>query len=413
MINPNTGERIEIGDREYLKTKPGASGHAVFSPPISLAPGKYSAAFLIRTAGKTKIEAPQLVAQADIVSDAGVVLAKSLVFDSQINNSGIFTLNFEIENQAENVHTRVFVNGCVPLLIGDNPSVGEFRDAAMASQPDSLPDILKTNPDQILSLFATGGNVSIVKNEVVGTAAEVNFYVKTQDDFNFVGEIFIINTYNILPPMPTCLIDIGMNIGFTSLFLARHDDIVEVHGYEPFKSTFDRAVANISLNPKLSRKIHAHNFGLSDRNERVKTVIDTQSSGSFSVFPAGKGAEVEIEVRDAATTLAPIFAQARSQGRLIVLKVDCEGSEFPVFKSLEKRNLLQSVDGFMVEWHAFKGTAEQLTAPLLRAGFAVIDLSPPTGNGFFYAFRVTNRVKGLGSFGRLSNHFARLWRTRG
>ena len=51
--------------------------------------------------------------------------------------------------------------------------------------------------------------------------------------------------------------------------------------------------------------------------------------------------------------------------------------------------MLKDFAGFMVEWHrVFEDrTQQELIAPLLRNGFTVFDVSPPTGNGFFYAVR--------------------------
>ena len=390
MLNLTIGDRVEMGGREYLKTRTGASGHAIYGPYAPLDPGRYSVGFVIKPADRTKIDSTQLVVAVDVISHGDVVHAKSLVFGSQIDNLSVFTLNFDITDRVENFQARVFVNGCIPLMIGDDPLVGLHREDASASRLNPAPEIIKTHPDQVLSLFAIGAEVKIIGDDLIGKATDVAFFVRTQDDLNFVGEVFFKSIYNVLPPKPTCLIDIGMNIGFTSLLLARQDRIVEVHSYEPFTSTFDRAIANISLNPSSKAKIRANNFGLSDRNEAVTTLIDTDSSGSFSVFSAGQGTKVKIEIRDASTILGPIIAAARSQGRLVILKVDCEGSEFPVFKSLEKSRLLEQVHGFMVEWHTVWGKLDDLTAPLLRAGYAIMDLSPPTGNGFFYAFRVAN-----------------------
>ena len=72
------------------------------------------------------------------------------------------------------------------------------------------------------------------------------------------------------------------------------------------------------------------------------------------------------------------------------MKIDCEGSEFQVFESLEKAGLLDKITAFMVEWHRVYEGKDQLTLldPLLRRGFMTFDRSPRTGNGFFYAVRV-------------------------
>ena len=82
-----------------------------------------------------------------------------------------------------------------------------------------------------------------------------------------------------------------------------------------------------------------------------------------------------------------IVEAARAKGRLVVLKVDCEGSEFAVFRSLAESGLLPSIAAFMVEYHIGWGSGRELTERLVAAGFIVVDLGRPGENGFFYAVR--------------------------
>ena len=74
----------------------------------------------------------------------------------------------------------------------------------------------------------------------------------------------------------------------------------------------------------------------------------------------------------------------------VIVKCDCEGSEFAIFRSLAAAGLLGRITACMVEWHAMfdDRTQEDLIAPLRDNGFIVFDRSPPTGNGFFYAVKV-------------------------
>ena len=81
---------------------------------------------------------------------------------------------------------------------------------------------------------------------------------------------------------------------------------------------------------------------------------------------------------------------AHAAGQAVIVKVDCEGSEFAVFQSLAHHGLIKKISAFMVEWHAMfdEHRQETLIAPLREAGFLVFDRSPPVGNGFFYAVRM-------------------------
>ena len=167
----------------------------------------------------------------------------------------------------------------------------------------------------------------------------------------------------------------------------------EVHAFEPFRDTFDRAAANLALNPALAAKISAHNVGVSDRDEDAEfTVFDFPDSGGRAARNVDGGRPVHIVTRDAAAVLGPIIAAAAARGRDVIVKVDCEGAEFAIFPSLEAAGLLERITAFMVEWHSvFEGkTQADLIGPLTRAGFVAFDLTSKPVNGFFYAVRAAS-----------------------
>jgi FkbM family methyltransferase len=168
--------------------------------------------------------------------------------------------------------------------------------------------------------------------------------------------------------------------------------VKQVHSFEPFKGTYGRARANLSLNPEMSAKVSAHNFGLADADEDKTVLIkDESDSAAFSIRGSESGTPMPICVRNAAAVLGPIIEAAKANGLCIIAKIDCEGSEFPIFETLEQQGLLAEISAFMVEWHRgnWGKTERDLIAPLLMHGFTVFDLTGKTGNGLFYA------VKGL------------------
>jgi FkbM family methyltransferase len=174
------------------------------------------------------------------------------------------------------------------------------------------------------------------------------------------------------------------------LTFARNPAVTEIHSFEPFKGTYDRALANLSLNPEIATKISHYNIALAGSDEETTIFIyDESDSGSFSIRGSESGTPERISIRNAATVLKPIIDAAKSKHRDVIAKVDCEGSEFPIFATLEEHGLLQDIAAFMVEWHrVIDGkTQHDLIAPLIRHGFITFDLTGKTGNGFFYAVR--------------------------
>jgi hypothetical protein len=107
----------------------------------------------------------------------------------------------------------------------------------------------------------------------------------------------------------------------------------------------------------------------------------------MSTVDAGQGTPIQVSVRDAGEVLGPIIESARERGLDVIVKMDCEGSEYAICESLVRNDLLRHITAFMVEWHAIFGDKSQadLTRPLREAGFLIFDRSPPSGNGFFYA----------------------------
>ena len=95
-----------------------------------------------------------------------------------------------------------------------------------------------------------------------------------------------------------------------------------------------------------------------------------------SVKGNSAGTPETIEIRDAAVELKPLIADTKNRGLGVVIKVDCEGSEFPIFEALEQNGLFKDIDALMIEWHKWWSadkTQYDLIAPLTKAGFFVFD----------------------------------------
>jgi len=168
------------------------------------------------------------------------------------------------------------------------------------------------------------------------TAAGV--LVKEEYNFSGLGEKYVV-------------IDIGSNIGITSLYLAAKPEITHVYGFEPFIETYRQGLNNLEKNPALQSKITMFHCGLSDRNETKTIHYNTSLPGSMSTvkdrFPESGMAE-EITLRRASETLQPIFDQHPES---IMLKMDCEGGENEILPDLLSGGLLRRIKIIIMEWH--------------------------------------------------------------
>jgi FkbM family methyltransferase len=302
--------------------------------------------------------------------------------------------------EASKIEYRAWISGKIPLQIDEYRRVTRVDDHSGEGATDAgefpeagpeAPSFFSENHALFRTYYERGMGVAIVGDAAVLTVNGISLYARSLDDLNFVGEIFGENAYNFLPAGDCCVIDVGMNIALASLSFAAKPEVREIHAFEPFASTFERAIDNIALNPMLATKITPHRVGLSDKDWSGELLVDRHSdSGAASVVSASGTDAVFIELHDAGTTLRPIVESARDRGLRIVVKIDCEGSEFAIFDSLDRAGLLPFIHAFMVEWHAMFDDKSQhtLIAPLHREGFIVFDRSPRVGNGFFYAARL-------------------------
>jgi len=403
MLNLILGNAVTVDGRSCIATNPGVAGHAVYGPYEQREAGKYVVEFPIESRDGQPIERNALCAVLDVTSSGGNVLhARKEIFAADLQNGRAnFTLPFQLPKRAA-LEYRVWVSGALPLVIGDHRRVVQTTGApitaeallAQASFPDldgeNLP-FFRENSDYFRSLYERDCGVRIEQDAVVLTIQGVSFYARSKDDLNFIGEIFFEHAYNFKSDADWCVIDIGMNIGLSTLLFAGKSEVREVHSFEPFRGTYDRAVANIGLNAPVAAKVQAHNFGLADKDWDGEILINQSSdSGAMTTVGAAVGTPIRISLKDAGGVLGPIIERARAGNLDILVKMDCEGSEFAIFDSLIAADLIRHISGFMVEWHAMfdDKTQDDLIRPLRKAGFVVFDRSPPVGNGFFYAARL-------------------------
>ena len=188
----------------------------------------------------------------------------------------------------------------------------------------------------------------------------------------------------IVPEEQYIVVDIGMNVGFASLYFASIPQVTRVFSFEPFKPTFEDALVNLSLNPSISDKIQPHNIGLGSQNKSLIVGYSSSNKGQNSIYNS-EGKDVEnITIRSAREILKELIEQF--PGSNFYIKLDTEGAEYEIFDSLFNGNdLFSRVKGFMIEWHE-KGPIS-LEENLTRTGFKMISSNLGSKTGIIYAFR--------------------------
>lgn len=395
MLNFALGSPAEISGTPAIATRKDARGHAIYGPYETVEPGSYVVEFLVEPLTALPQDRDLVCGMVDVTAAGGTrQIASHFVLSSHLDGLGPIAIAFTLAEPCE-LEYRFHVNGEIPLRIADTQRLVRLADGAPAPASRSTeaiaPDLLADRRWALNSLYEHGVQIGRIGGERVMRLQGLTFNAHCYDDVNFVDELFFKSAYNFQTTAETCVIDVGMNVGLASLLFAAQPSVKEVHAFEPFPATYERALANLRLNPALAAKIKANNIGLSDRDETSTFLIpETSDSGGQATRSVEGGVPVDLALRDAAAALRPIIASAKARGLQVIAKIDCEGAEFALFESLARAGLLEEIHAFMVEWHrVFPGrTQQELIQPLLDRGFIAIDLTPPTGNGFFYAARI-------------------------
>ncbi|HWR89130.1 MAG TPA: FkbM family methyltransferase [Dissulfurispiraceae bacterium] len=227
-----------------------------------------------------------------------------------------------------------------------------------------------------LSTFALSGARFIVhapwdQIELAG----LRFNIYSPQSIRILSEVFLQGIYEVSLPARPVVIDIGMNVGISSISLAGTLGC-PVYGYEPFKDTFRKATENININPDFSDRIHAFQYAVGGTNRKEEFEFCPDSPGDCGIVPIpeiyrrGRRSYKEtVEVISAADVVD--FVSREEPDRCVVLKLDCEGMEYEIFDCLCKTGAISKVGVIMAEWHRRGdfGSPSALRDTLRKCGF--------------------------------------------
>ncbi|MCB0472490.1 MAG: FkbM family methyltransferase [Flavobacteriaceae bacterium] len=225
----------------------------------------------------------------------------------------------------------------------------------------------------------------------------LKFTIKTKEEIFILSEIFVDDSYKLFSSRPYIFIDVGLNAGFTTLYFANDPSMIKAYGFELFSDTLNQAKVNIGLNPRLAEKIETFVLGLGKEDKRVELEYSYKFKGNVGVHGITKHLisngladdieRKEVTIRRSSDVLSPIIK--RHPDESIVLKLDCEGSEYDILDELSSSFVLKEIDILLIEWH-FQGY-EKLVKVLLKNGFGSIVHGKNTDDvGILTAFNQKN-----------------------
>jgi len=235
-----------------------------------------------------------------------------------------------------------------------------------------------------------------IVNEIVTTPEGIKIDISNMphEAMGITKEVFLNKSYAVNFSDDAVLIDIGLNRGIASLFFATYPNIKKIYSFEPFKPTFELARKNIELNPQLSEKINAFNFGLGKADITLKLPYMANATGGMSttydVCKGDKNIKKEtVVIKDAAKEMTSILEE--NKDKHIIVKCDCEGAEFEIFERLNEEKLIGNIDIVLMEYHF--NEPDGLMSILTGNGFVVRTrvLSKKMGTGYIYAVRMVGK----------------------
>lgn len=173
------------------------------------------------------------------------------------------------------------------------------------------------------------------------------------DNTLWTADEVLCNTgYEFLLDEPYIMIDIGFNIGITSLYFARKSRIKAIYGFEPFIPTYNQGLDNLKLNPNYSDKIKLFNYGLGSEDKILKIPYNKKLPGAMStVFENSKenvSSIEEVKIKNAYDVINEIIDKHKEK---VFVKLDTEGSEFEILPLLSEKGLLNKIDILIMEYH--------------------------------------------------------------
>ncbi len=235
-------------------------------------------------------------------------------------------------------------------------------------------------------------------DELIAKNDFVQFTINDEEELFILSEVFLEGVYNLITPTtkPIALIDIGMNVGITTLFYASKDNVEKVISFEPFKPTYSMAEKNIKLNPAVSSKITANNFGLAAEDSEIRVDYSAKEKGRMGIngLPKSEGylvGEISSELMQLKSASQEISKLKQGlENNFVVCKMDTEGAEYQIMDSLFDSSLILFADVYFIEWHEIKPV--NIVACLKASNFNIIEsTSSLFHSGMIYAIKNESR----------------------
>lgn len=271
----------------------------------------------------------------------------------------------------------------------------QCKELNLTLDPDKFLLILPVYERMIELRERTGAEFRLENDVLVAHMSGLNLEVTIAEDVYILWEIYCNGSYNYQSSAakPCVVIDIGMNVGFASLFYSLNKSVSKIYSFEPFLPTYKQALRNIERNKSLSGKIVTHQFGLGRNEENLVVNYAPHQRGRVGIYGTSlirgevhSTTEENIEIRKASTVLRDIIQAHGDESAVEYLaKIDTEGSEYGILQDLHEQGILRKLNVVVMEWHEQGPSA--LLEWLTDSGFNCFHIDNTVKTGMIYAIR--------------------------
>lgn len=166
------------------------------------------------------------------------------------------------------------------------------------------------------------------------------------------------------------VLDIGTNLGYTALMMAKKATFGKVIGFEPDPQNFELCQRNLRSNNLTNLEVHNIGLGASAMSATIETRVAFNRGGNRINENASDGVLVQVHALDE-------YVSTLGIDRVDLIKIDVEGYEFQVLKGAEqtirshKPILFIEVDDSNLKDQG--ASAETLIAFIKSLGYAIKD----------------------------------------